>query len=278
MQERLQKILSRAGVASRRKAEELIVAGLVTVNGEPATELGVKADPEKDTIKVRGKLLRVASPEPIYLALHKPKGYITSTDDPQGRRTVMELLGRYRDKVYPVGRLDYHSEGLLLFTNDGDLANVVTSARSHIPKTYLVKVNGSLSGEQLERFRSGGIRLDGRPTAPAEIRLSRAGANPWYTVTLTEGRNRQIRRMFQQLGRMVEKIRRIRIGPVKLARLPNGAYRELTPREIELLRHPERAARPKAETSSAQTRRRKPKPAQPRPAKSRRGDKRGSRG
>ncbi len=251
MQERLQKILARAGVASRRKAEEMIVAGLVTINGEPATELGVKADSETDTIKVRGKVLRILPFEPLYLALHKPKGYITSTDDPEGRRTVMELLGPFRDKVYPVGRLDYYSEGLLLFTNDGDFANYITSAKSQIPKTYVVKVNGSLTFEQLEKFRRGGIKLDGRPTAPAEIRFCRAGANPWYTVTLTEGRNRQIRRMFQHLGLMVEKIRRIQVGPVKLGRLANAALRELTPRELNLLRHPEKARPPRRARSGA---------------------------
>lgn len=243
MQERLQKILSRAGVASRRKAEEMIVQGLVTINGELATELGVKADPNLDTIKVRGKLLRSQPRDPLYLALHKPKGYITSTEDPQGRRTVMELLGRYRKKVYPVGRLDFHSEGLLLLTNDGDFANLVLSAKSHIPKTYMVKVNGSLVFDQLQKFRRGGIKLDGRPTAPAEIRVSRPGPNPWYTVTLREGRNRQIRRMFQRLGLLVEKIRRIQIGPVKLAGLPIGAVRELTARELDILRDPEKASR-----------------------------------
>lgn len=236
MEERLQKLISRGGVASRRKAEELIRQGAVTVNGKIVTELGTKADPGKDSIKVRGKLLFGAPRDTLYIALNKPRGFITSTEDPEGRRTVMDLLGRYRHKVYPVGRLDFHSEGLLLLTNDGDFANKILSAKSAIPKTYQVKASQELTPVQMDQFRKG-IAIDGRKTAPAKLRLMRAGKSPWYEITLIEGRNRQIRRMFQRLGVLVEKIKRVRIGPLALGNLPAGVFRQLTPREIERLRH-----------------------------------------
>lgn len=241
MEERLQKIISRAGIASRRRAEELIVAGDVTVNGQPVTELGSKADPSVDVITVHGKKIESKPPEPLYFALYKPRGCVTTTDDPEGRPTVMDLLGRYRDKVYPVGRLDYHSEGLLLLTNDGDFANHILSAKSKVPKKYSVKVNGMLAGSQLEKFRKGVYLDDGRRTAPALIRMSRVGPNPWYEVTLSEGRNRQIRRMFQALGFQVEKIKRTEIGPLELGRMKTGEVRTLTPREVHWMLHPEDA-------------------------------------
>jgi 23S rRNA pseudouridine2605 synthase len=237
MQERIQKIIARAGVASRRKAEELITQGQVTVNGRLVTELGSKADAARDHIKVRGKLLVGSRDERLYLVLNKPRECVSTTMDPQGRRTVMDLVGRYRSKVYPVGRLDYHSEGLLLLTNDGDFANHVLSAKSAIPKTYHVKVNGNPTAGDLEKFRNG-IRLDARLTAPAKIRLFKAGDNPWFEVTLTEGRQNQIRRMFQSLGLLVEKLKRVRIGPLSLGTLPLGTFRELTPTEISRLTKP----------------------------------------
>jgi 23S rRNA pseudouridine2605 synthase len=233
MQERLQKIISRAGIASRRKAEELIQQGQVTVNGKIITELGSKADFSRDHIKVRGKLL-TGRGEPIYLALNKPRDCVSTTSDPEGRRTVLDLVGRYRAKVYPVGRLDYHSEGLLLLTNDGDFANHVLSAKTSIPKTYHVKVNGRPTPADFEKFRNG-IRLDGRLTAPAKIRLQKPGENPWYEVTLTEGRQNQIRRMFNSLGFLVEKLKRVRIGPLALGSLALGSFRELTPEEVKRL-------------------------------------------
>lgn len=236
MQERLQKIISRAGIASRRKAEELIQQGQVTVNGRTVTELGTKADADRDHIKVAGKLLSRRG-ERIYLALNKPRECVSTTSDPEGRRTVLDLVGRYRSKVYPVGRLDYHSEGLLLLTNDGDFANHILSAKNEIPKTYQVKINGRPTAADFEKFRSG-IRLDGRMTAPARIRLSKPGENPWYEVTITEGRQNQIRRMFKSLGFLVEKLRRVRIGPLALEKLPLGAFRELTPAEVKRLLRP----------------------------------------
>src|SRR5882762_3556088 len=180
--ERLQKIIAAAGVTSRRKAEQLISAGLVKVNGQVITELGSKADLETDHIRVSGKLLQ-GKQRHLYLLLNKPKGYVTTMSDPQKRPTVMDLIRGVKGRVYPVGRLDYASEGLLLLTNDGDLANVLTAAKSHVPKVYLVKVNGTLSSDQEEQFRNG-IPLSGRRTAPAGLKLSRRAENPWYEVRL----------------------------------------------------------------------------------------------
>jgi 23S rRNA pseudouridine2605 synthase len=233
-EERLQKILARAGVASRRKAEQLIVEGRVAVNGRVITELGSKADLSTDHIKVDGKLLRPPR-RMVYLAFHKPRGVVTTVADPQGRPTVMDFIKGVKERVYPVGRLDYASEGLLLLTNDGEFANRATSAATHVPKVYLVKVNGALSPEQEEQFRAG-LPLHGRKTAPAGLRLLRRAVNPWYEVRLTEGRYHQIREMFQSFGRLVEKIRRVKFGFLELGSLAPGEYRELTPREVERFR------------------------------------------
>jgi 23S rRNA pseudouridine2605 synthase len=254
--ERLQKIIAAAGIASRRKAEELITSGLVSVNGQTVTELGSKADPEHDRIKVNGKPL--SGPERhVYLLLHKPKGYVTTVTDPEGRPTVLDLLRGVGARVYPVGRLDYLSEGLLLLTNDGELAQKLTHASSHVPKTYLVKVSGKPKEEQIEKLR-GGILLpakraplktpvDKRPpsgswrrttavqTAPVRIKLLREAANPWYEVTLVEGRNRQIRRMFEEIEHHVEKIKRVRYGPLQLDVEP-GKFRHLTAKEVAQLK------------------------------------------
>jgi pseudouridine synthase len=233
-EERLQKILARAGIASRRKAEEYILAGRVTVNGKLVTELGAKADPQRNHIKVDGKLLRLPR-EFVYLALYKPKNFVTTLSDPQHRPTVMDCLKGLKARVFPVGRLDYHSEGLLLLTNDGDFAARILSPASHVPKTYLVKVNGPLTPEQEEEFRAG-IPLYGRRTAPAELKLVRPARNPWYRVTLVEGRQNQIRIMFKHFGRLVEKLKRIRIGFLELGSLRPGQYRLLTPQEVARFR------------------------------------------
>ena len=230
MQERLQKIVAAAGIASRRKAEEMIEHGRVRVNGELIPELGTKADPDNDHIQVDGKSLR-PSKALLYLMLNKPRGCVTTRQDPEGRKTVMDLLGRYRSKVYPVGRLDYHSEGLLLFTNDGAFADGVLSAKGLMPKTYHVKIKGHAATADLDKFRDG-IKLDGRPTAPAKIHLLRKGDNPWYEVTLIEGRSNQIRRMFQQRGFLVEKLKRVKIGPLALGKLPVRQVRPLTAKEV----------------------------------------------
>ncbi|HKM84368.1 MAG TPA: pseudouridine synthase [Candidatus Acidoferrum sp.] len=239
MPARLQKILAAAGIASRRKAEEIIAAGRVTLNGQVVTEQGTKADPLTDTICVDGKPLH--RPQRfVYFLLNKPKGYVTTVSDPEGRPTVMELLGDLPERVYPVGRLDYASEGLLLLTNDGTLAQKLTKAGSHIPKTYLVKISGKPDEKSLQRLRSGvTIPLDdGRrvKTSPAKIRLVEDAPNPWYEVILIEGRNRQIRRMFQQIGFLVEKIKRTHLGPLVLD-VPTGRFRPLTEREVHRLKN-----------------------------------------
>jgi 23S rRNA pseudouridine2605 synthase len=240
--ERLQKILAAAGIASRRKAEEIIAAGRVTLNGAVVTEQGTKADPENDAISVDDKPLKRAQ-RFVYFLLYKPKGYVTTVSDPEGRPTVMELLGDLPERVYPVGRLDYASEGLLLMTNDGALAQKLTKAGSHVPKTYLVKIGGKQgkpSEQALERLRAGiTIALDdGRrvKTSPAKIRLAEDAANPWYEVILIEGRNRQIRRMFHHVGFLVEKIKRVQLGPILLDVAP-GKYRPLTKSEIFQLKN-----------------------------------------
>ena len=229
-EERLQKILARAGIASRRRSEQLMLAGEITVNGQIITELGTKADLDRDHIKVSGKLLR----EPqrlVYLVLNKPDGCVTTVDDPEGRETVMKFLRGVKERVYPVGRLDYHSEGLLLFTNDGELANRLTSARYHVTKTYIAKVTGTLTLEQEDRFRDG-LFIDGRKTAPAGLRLSKPGRNPWYEVKLIEGRKNQIRMMFKSVGVLVEKLRRVQMGFLELGGLPGGKFRGLTDVEV----------------------------------------------
>src|SRR2546421_13049447 len=233
-QDRLQKILSRAGVTSRRKAEALIVEGRVTVNGAAVTELGSKADLDVDHIKVDGKLLH-APRRMVYIALNKPVNCVTTVSDPEGRATVMDLVRGLKERVFPVGRLDYHSEGLLLLTNDGEFANGLTSASSHIPKTYLVKTNGQLTSEQEEQFRHG-VPMEGRMTAPAGLELIREALNPWYEVKLIEGRKNQIRVMFKHFGRLVEKLKRVRIGFLELGPIKPGQLRQLTLQEVERFR------------------------------------------
>lgn len=247
--ERLQKILAQAGIASRRHAEELITAGRVQVNGQVVTVLGAKADPVRDHIRVDGKLLQGAERH-RYFMLNKPKGYVTTVSDPEGRPTVMELFTRLGERLYPVGRLDYLSEGLLLVTNDGDLANRLTRAANSVEKTYLVKVAGQPTEEELDRLRHGVTIAKGRTgpdavastsptgkvrTAPARVRQLRSGNNPWFEVVLTEGRNRELRKMFEEVGHHVEKIRRVGYGPLALDVEP-GKTRELDPVEVEALR------------------------------------------
>jgi len=232
-EERLQKILSQAGVTSRRQAEKYMVEGRVSVNGAVITELGSKADLARDHIKVDGRLIH-APKHQVYIALHKPNNTVTTVSDPQHRTTVMELIRGVKERVYPVGRLDYHSEGLLLLTNDGDLANAITSASTHLPKTYLVKANGALTTDQEEKFRQG-VPLSGRRTMPAGLKMVHDAENPWYEVRLYEGRNNQIRLMFKHFGRLVEKLRRVRIGPIDLGALQPGEFRYLSAEELHKL-------------------------------------------
>ena len=249
--ERLQKILAQAGIASRRKAEEIILEGRVVVNGTVVTELGTRADLDKDHIRVDGKLLQGKEQQRYYM-VNKPRGYVTTLNDPQKRPTVMQLMtqkrGPHGDQVrlYPVGRLDYLSEGLLLMTNDGELANSLSKAAAGVEKTYLVKTSGVPPDAGLDQIRRGIMidrgRLDevraGRRdrilTAPAKVELVRGGDNPWYEVTLTEGRNRQLRKMFEEIGHHVEKIRRIGYGALRLDVAP-GEFRELKPGEVMAL-------------------------------------------
>jgi len=246
--QRLQKIIAAAGMASRRKAETLITEGRVRVNGQIVTELGAKADPARDHIRVDGKLLH-GPEQPRYYMLNKPKGYVTTVSDPERRPTVMKFFERSGARVFPVGRLDYLSEGLLLMTNNGALANALTRAAAKVEKTYLVKVSGRPTESAIEQLRQGIMIERGKPgsgagrvlTEPAAIRLMRDAENPWYEVVLTEGRNRQIRKLFEEIGHHVEKIRRVGYGPLVLD-IPPGEVRELQPSEVTAL---ERAARPR---------------------------------
>jgi 23S rRNA pseudouridine2605 synthase len=249
--DRLQKILAQAGIASRRKAEEIILAGRVQVNGQVVNTLGTRHDATRDHIRVDGKLLKGPEQQRYYM-LNKPRGYVTTLDDPEKRPTVMQLMkpkqGPHGDQVrlYPVGRLDYLSEGLLLMTNDGTLANSLSKAAAGVEKTYLVKVSGVPTPSGLDQIRHGIMidrgRLDevrsGRRdrviTSPAKVEPVRGGDNPWFELTLTEGRNRQIRKMFEEIGHHVEKIRRIGYGALRLD-VPPGEFRELTPGEVMAL-------------------------------------------
>jgi 23S rRNA pseudouridine2605 synthase len=238
--ERLQKILAAAGVASRRSAEAMIEQGRVQVNGKVVTVLGTKADAGRDHIRVDGKLLQGAERH-RYFVLNKPKGFVTTVKDPEGRPTVMQFFDKMRERLYPVGRLDYMSEGLLVVTNDGELANRLTKASSGVEKTYLVKVAGQPTEAELDILR-GGVAIErGRPgsgsvrTSPARIRQVRQGDNPWYEVVLIEGRNRELRKMFEEVGHFVEKIRRVGYGPLILDQEP-GNLRELEPTEVDALR------------------------------------------
>ncbi len=242
--ERIQKLLAQAGVASRRAAETLIRAGRVTINGQVAA-LGDKADPRQDAVKVDGRRVALTAPY-AYLLLNKPKGYLTTRSDPEGRPTVYELLPEtWRRRVAPVGRLDFHSEGLLLLTNDGELAQRVSHPRYGCAKLYRVKVKGQPGEEDLDRLRAG-VVLEGRRTAPARIVRSAArskAGNTWLTVELREGRTRQIREMFFRIAHPVLKLRRVAIGPLSDRRLGLGRFRELTAEEVEALRSGRRARR-----------------------------------
>ncbi len=249
--DRLQKILAQAGIASRRKAEEIILAGRVQVNGVVIKELGTRHDFTRDHIRVDGKLLHGPEQQRYYM-LNKPRGYVTTLDDPEKRPTVMQLMTKQKGphgdhvRLYPVGRLDYLSEGLLLMTNDGDLANKLSKAAAGVEKTYLVKVSGIPEPEKIDQLRRGIMidrgrlnevrsgRRDRVITSPAKVEQVRGGDNPWYELTLTEGRNRQIRKMFEEIGHHVEKIRRIGYGALRLD-VPPGEYRELTPGEVTAL-------------------------------------------
>lgn len=247
--ERLQKLIARAGLASRRGAEDLIRRGLVTVNGSVAT-LGDQADPDEDAIRVEGRPLP-APAHPIYLLLNKPDGVITTRQDPEGRQTVFDLVpARLHRGLHAVGRLDYHSEGLLLLTTDGDFAQRVAHPRYSCRKTYEVKVKGVPSEDAIERLRRG-LTIEGRRLAATAVRRLKvrgpraSRGNSWWTVELAEGRTRQIREMFFRVGHPVQRLRRVAIGRLSDSRLRPGDYRELTAAEVEMLMGEERPGRGK---------------------------------
>lgn len=243
MQERLQKLIAQAGIASRRHAEELIAAGEVTVNGQVVIEMGTKADPETDHIKVGGKLINpsLERREKTYILLNKPRGYLSSASDPEGRKLVTDLVKGY-GKLHPVGRLDYNTEGLIILTNDGDFTNVVASSK-RIPKVYEVKVKGLPTGVAINKLRRG-VRLeDGFKTSPADIQeLQATDKNGWYEVILHEGHNQQIRKMFDSIGHSVVKLRRIAIGNIRDNNSLAGTARKLDEDEIKSLLEFKKAA------------------------------------
>jgi 23S rRNA pseudouridine2605 synthase len=243
MQERLQKIIAAAGITSRRKAEQLIAGGRVSVNGQVVTTLGSKADLERDSIKVDGRLLRRPAGH-LYLLVNKPVGYVSTVSDPEHRPTVLSLVKGIRERVYPVGRLDYGSSGLLLLTNDGELANLLMSRASSLPRTYQVKLDSRPKPEDVAKLERG-VALDGRPTAPARIRPLANRDKPWYEITLVEGRYHQVRRMFERIGCPVVKLKRVRISFLTDAGLVPGKFRHLEPAEVERLRSEARSARKK---------------------------------
>ncbi|CAM4315095.1 ribosomal large subunit pseudouridine synthase B [Saccharibacillus endophyticus] len=234
--ERLQKILAQAGVASRRKCEELILAGKVEVNGEVVTTLGTKADPDADEITVSGRAIKAQ--QKLYLMLNKPKGVITSATDPEGRKVVTDYIKGIKERVYPVGRLDYDSEGLLLLTNDGELAQLLTHPSHHVPKTYLATVEGIPHGDSLEKLRKG-IQLEDGMTAPADLDyydVDQAKKQATIRITIYEGKNRQVRRMFDAISHPVKRLKRIAMGNLYLQNLKRGLHRPLTKSEINELR------------------------------------------
>jgi 16S rRNA pseudouridine516 synthase len=240
MLDRLQKILSRHGIASRRSAEQIILAGRVFINGEIVTELGTKADPERDRIEVDGKLLQTNAPKFVYLLLNKPTGVVSTCNDPQGRKTVLDILPSQYQHVYPVGRLDYNSSGALILTNDGDFANYLMHPRHHVAKTYEVWVKDIPSTQIIKQWQEG-IILDGKLTLPAIVNVLQVERTKYPSprtklqIILSEGRNRQIRRVAEQLGFPVLALHRVAIASISLAPLKLGAYRLLSDREIKTL-------------------------------------------
>jgi pseudouridine synthase len=260
---RLQKLLSRAGVASRRAAERLIADGRVSINGRTVLEMGTKADPDADEIRVDGRRVKV-SERPRYILLNKPDGVVSTRSDPQRRRTVIDLLRGVREYVYPVGRLDYDTAGLLLLTNDGELTARLTHPRHGVDRTYEAKVAGLPDADAIERLQTG-IPLDGRRTLPADVRLlnaRRGGGDGVLRITIREGRNRQVRRMCEAVGHPVRSLTRTRIGPITDRRLAPGEWRELRADEITALRSAAaaREASPRAAPRAGRSRAPRPGP------------------
>lgn len=252
MEQRLQKLIAAAGISSRRHAEEMISAGQVTINGRVVKELGVKADPEKDHIKVKGQLINplLERHEKIYVLLNKPKGYLSSLSDPDKRPLVTDLIPAALGRLHPVGRLDFNTEGLLLLTNDGEFTNLITSARNGIAKVYRVKVKGQPGDKAVERLRRGIAIDEGERTAPALVkRLRESDANAWFEVTLHQGRNQQVRKMFEAIGHSVIKLTRIRIGTLNDNFLRIGEWRRLTEAEVHRLTRSRKSAKTPRKTA-----------------------------
>ncbi len=233
--ERIQKILAKAGIASRREAERMVTEGRVSVNGQVVERLGVKADPFKDHIKVDGKRLKHFEPK-IILLLNKPRGYLSTAKDPQGRPTVLDFLKNVKSRIYPVGRLDFDAEGLLLLTNDGDLAHHLSHPRFSVRKTYFVKVAGVPEEKKLIQLKRGVYLEDGEAKAVSCSLIRQKEKNSWLRIVVTEGRNHLVKRMFSAIGHPVLKLKRVEYGPIQLGDLPFGQFRSLTPDEIEKLR------------------------------------------
>jgi 23S rRNA pseudouridine2605 synthase len=232
--ERLNKVLAHAGIGSRRHCEDLITAGRVSVDGEVVRELGTRVDPARQRVCVDGQPIRAE--RPAYWLVHKPRGYLASSHDPAGRPLVLDLVPQISQRIYTVGRLDEASEGLILLTNDGDLAHRLMHPRFGVEKTYLVQVAGSPTAEDLQQLLQGVWLSEGRVRARKVKRLKRQGASTWLRIVLSEGKNREIRRMLARLGHKVLRLRRIALGPVELGELPLGKARRLRPQEIEALR------------------------------------------
>jgi 23S rRNA pseudouridine2605 synthase len=233
-EERLQKYMARCGVSSRRKAEELILNGCVKVNGAVVTELGTKVNPEKDVVAVENKIISEAK-EFIYIKLYKPEGYVTTVKDQFGRKTVLDLIN-IKERIYPIGRLDYNTSGLLLLTNDGDLANKLMHPKFHIYKTYIADVEGKISDEAIMRLKSG-VKIEDYKTAPARVNLIKYnGSNSIVQISIYEGKNRQVRKMLQEVGHTVRTLKRISFGKINLADLKLGAWTHLSEEEIKFLK------------------------------------------
>lgn len=236
MEERLQKFLAEAGIASRRRAEELIAAGKVQVNGKTVTEMGTKIDPQKDEVFYAGKKIDNRREKPVYIMLHKPEGYVTTAKEQFGRPAVLELIKGVEERIFPVGRLDYETSGLLLLTNDGDLTYKLTHPKHDVEKTYVARIYGTPDEGDMQKFRRGMI-LDGRQTKPAKIRILEKGDRiSTVEITIQEGRNRQVRKMCEAMKHPVAQLKRVATGELRLGDLPKGKFRHLTAAEVRYLK------------------------------------------
>ena len=250
--ERLQKILATAGVCSRRRAEELILLGEVKVNDQVVNQLGAKAHPFEDIISVEGRVIDIGGQDRVYYLLNKPRGYITSTTDPQGRPTVMELMKGVKERVYPVGRLDYASEGLLLLTNDGELANKLMHPSSEVRRTYSVKIRGTITDDQIRQLKRGVQLSDGFVRPLKVVRATKLETKEWVEITITEGKNLEIRRIFAVIGMEVDRLRRTAIGPLNISGVTVGGFVRLQKRDVEaILADAEAGKKKRAEFASS---------------------------